>query len=279
VVADMSGVAASARILLAARLDEPELEAVAGHRIEARHETVFDAASGSLRARSERRLGAIVLASEPRPVVPDQAAAVALAEGLGRAGIAKLPWSRSQLQLRNRVAFLRTLAPASERETWPDLSDAALERTVVDWLVPFIAGATRRSEISAEKLGVALDALVPWAQRQRLDHDAPTHFNAPTGNRHPIDYESEGAPVVACRVQELYGLKVHPSIAGGRLPLTLHLLSPAGRPVQITRDLPGFWAGSWRDVRIDMRGRYPKHVWPDDPANAAPTSRAKPRGT
>jgi ATP-dependent helicase HrpB len=120
---------------------------------------------------------------------------------------------------------------------------------------------------------------VPWNLKQRLDSETPTHFEAPTGNRHPIDYESDGAPILAIRVQELFGLKSHPALAGGKLPLTLHLLSPAGRPVQITRDLPGFWSGSWRDVKTEMKGRYPKHVWPDDPANAAPTARAKPRGT
>jgi ATP-dependent helicase HrpB len=121
--------------------------------------------------------------------------------------------------------------------------------------------------------------LLPWHLKQRLETEAPTHFEAPTGNRHPIDYAGEGAPVLAIRVQELFGLKQHPAIANGRLPLTLQLLSPASRPIQITRDLPGFWAGSWRDVKADMRGRYPKHPWPDDPANAEPTARAKRRGT
>jgi ATP-dependent helicase HrpB len=279
VVADMSGIAASARILLATRLEERDLEAIARHRIETRLETSFDVASAALRARAERRLGAIVLASEPRSVAADQVAAVALAEGIARLGIERLPWTKTQRQLRDRVAFLRAASAEAEREQWPDLSDAALAATVQDWLAPFIAGATRLADIGADQLGNALDALLPWALKQRLEAEAPTHFVAPTGNRHPIDYESEGAPVVACRVQELYGLKTHPALAGGRLPLTLHLLSPAGRPVQITRDLPGFWTGSWRDVKAEMKGRYPKHVWPDDPANAAPTSRAKPRGT
>jgi ATP-dependent helicase HrpB len=121
--------------------------------------------------------------------------------------------------------------------------------------------------------------LLPWALRQRLDRDAPTHFMAPTGNAHPIDYEGAGKPALHIRVQELFGLKSHPAIAQGRLPLTLHLLSPAHRPIQITRDLPGFWSGSWAAVKADMRGRYPRHPWPDDPGSAAPTARAKPRGT
>jgi len=279
VVAEMSGIAASARILLAARLDERELETVAGDRIETHEETIFDTASAALRARSERRLGAMVLVSEPRPVPTDAASAVALAEGIARLGIGRLPWSRSQRQLRDRVTFLRLVADDGEQSPWPDLSDGTLAATAADWLAPFIEGATRLADIRAEQLDHALDALLPWGLKRQLDEDAPTHFMAPTGNRHAIDYESDGAPVVACRVQELFGLKVHPAIAGGRLPLTLHLLSPAGRPVQITRDLPGFWSGSWRDVKVEMKGRYPKHVWPDDPANAAPTARAKPRGT
>jgi ATP-dependent helicase HrpB len=275
----MSGIAASARILLAARLDEREIDEIAGDRIKTRMETTFDAVSGALRARSEKRLGAIVLASEPRPVPADEQSAIALAEGIARLGIDRLPWSRGQRQLRDRVAFVRNASPEDAREEWPDLSDGALSHTAPTWLAPFILGETALSGISADQLGNALDGLLPWPLKQRLEADAPTHFTAPTGNRFAIDYESDGAPLIACRVQELYGLKTHPVIGGGRLPLTLHLLSPAGRPVQITRDLPGFWAGSWRDVKIEMKGRYPRHVWPDDPAMAAPTARAKPRGT
>ncbi len=279
VVADMTGVAAAARITLAARLDESELETVAAGRITSRTEIAFDPSTAALRARAERRLDAIVLASEPRPVAADEATAVALAEGIARLGIDRLPWSRAQRQLRDRVAFVAGVAGGSGADVWPNLSDAGLAATATTWLAPFIVGATRLADITADELGAALDALLPWPLRQRLDAATPTHFEAPTGNRHPIDYESDGAPVVACRVQELFGLTRHPTIAEGRLPLTLHLLSPAGRPVQITRDLPGFWAGSWKDVKSEMKGRYPKHVWPDDPANATPTARAKPRGT
>ncbi len=276
VVAEMSGMAAGARILLAARLDERELEDIAGDAIVQRLETVFDPQAAALRSRAERRLGAIVLASEPRPISLDDTAAVALAEGVASLGIDRLPWTKAQRQLIDRVAFLRAAGANSE---WPDLSDATLAATAASWLAPFIVGATRLADITAGMLDNALDVLLPWSLKHRLDNDAPTHFTAPTGNRHAIDYEGEGAPIVALRVQELYGLKSHPAIANGRLPLTLHLLSPAHRPVQITRDLPGFWAGSWRDVKADMKGRYPRHLWPDDPANAAPTARAKPRGT
>jgi ATP-dependent helicase HrpB len=195
--------------------------------------------------------------------------------GLAALGAARLPWSKAQLQLRDRVAFLR----AAGSGDWPDLSDAALTGTLGDWLGPFLDCKTRLDEIGSDDLGAALDALVPWPLKRRLEDEAPTHFEAPTGNRHAIDYEGAGAPALHIRVQELFGLKTHPAIAGGKLPLTLNLLSPAHRPIQITRDLPGFWSGSWAAVKADMKGRYPRHPWPDDPANALPTARAKPRGT
>ena len=145
---------------------------------------------------------------------------------------------------------------------------------------PYLVSPVRADgRVDADVLGQALDGLLAWDLKRRLDADAPTHFTAPTGNSHPIQYDGPGAPILSIRVQELFGLIVHPSIAGGRLPLTLELLSPAHRPIQITRDLPGFWKGSWAAVKAEMKGRYPRHPWPDDPASAAPTARAKPRGT
>jgi ATP-dependent helicase HrpB len=275
VVAELAGTAAATRILTAARLDEADLHALAGQRIVTADEITFAPAAARLEARRVRRLGAITLETSPQPVPATPEAATTLAEGLARLGIDRLPWSKSQLQLRDRVAFLRAAAP----DLWPDLSDAALAQTADAWLAPFLTGKTSRADLGADDLGAALDVLLPWDLKRRLETDAPTHFEAPTGNRVSVRYEGPGAPAIAIRVQELFGLTAHPSIAGGRLPLTLELLSPAHRPIQITRDLPGFWAGSWRDVKADMRGRYPKHVWPDDPANAAPTARAKPRGT
>ncbi|MEZ5843561.1 MAG: ATP-dependent helicase HrpB [Hyphomicrobiaceae bacterium] len=272
VVAEQQGTAARTRILLAARLDAERLDEIAHDRITMVDEVEFDTDAGAVRARRVRRLDQIVLASEPRPVTPSAATASALAQGAAERGIARLPWSKAQRQLRDRIGFVR--ATASD---WPDLSDQALAASVATWLAPFLHDRTRLSEIDADVLGVALDTLVPYALRQRLDAEAPTHFEAPTGNRHAIDYESEGAPVLAIRVQELFGLTTHPMIANGRVPLTLHLLSPAHRPLQITRDLVGFWSGSWASVRADMRGRYPKHSWPEDPSRAVPTSRAKPR--
>jgi ATP-dependent helicase HrpB len=279
VVAELQGSAAATRILLAARLDPADLDAIAGDRIGEQVETFFDRDAAAVRARAARRLGAIVLASEPRAVQPGPAVADALADGLAARGIDKLALSKAQLQLRARVALLRASMADSAKNPWPDLSDAVLAETARAWLAPFLQSKTRASEIDAEDLGNALDTLIPWDLKRQLDADAPTHFAAPTGNHHPIIYEGPGAPSLAIRVQELFGLKAHPTVGHGKLPLTLELLSPAHRPIQITRDLPGFWRGSWADVRADMRGRYPKHVWPDDPANAAPTARAKPRGT
>ena len=272
VVGELQGAAASSRILLAAAIDETELAAVAGARITETDEVFFDREAAALRARRVRRLGAIVLSSEPRPVSPEMAAEE-LAEGIAQIGIRRLPLTKALDQLRDRVSFLRAVDP----ETWPDLSDEALAATVREWLAPFISGKMRLDEITPEDLAGALDALIPWNLRRRLDEDAPTHFIAPTGRSHLIHYDGPDAPSLHIRVQELFGLDVHPAIAGGRLRLTLHLLSPANRPIQITRDLPGFWRGSWAAVKAEMKGRYPKHPWPDDPRSALPTTRAKPR--
>jgi ATP-dependent helicase HrpB len=277
VVAEMQGTAAATRILAAARTSEAEVAAMAGERIVERDELTFDAAAAALRGRRVRRLGALTLASETRAVSPNLETAGVLARAAAARGIDRLPWSKSQEQLRHRIAFLRAAGESQQR--WPDVGDTALAENAEIWLGPFLTSATRLADISAETLGAALDALVPWDLKRQLEVDAPTHFQAPTGNAHPIDYDGPAAPALSIRVQELYGLKDHPAIAGGRLPLTLNLLSPAHRPIQITRDLPGFWAGSWSAVKAEMKGRYPRHVWPDDPANAVPTARAKPRGT
>ena len=272
-IGEIVGRAASARILTAAALTREEIEAVAGENIETRDELAFDRASASLRARRRRRLGALVLSEQTLPAPADAASVEILARGVLALGIDRLPWSKALKQWRDRVMFLRRAEPGE----WPDLSDQALE-TSPDWLSPYLLGKTSLAEISADDLSQALRAGLSYAQARRLDEEAPTHFIAPTGTAAPVDYESEGGPSISLRVQEFYGLTEHPSLAGGRAPLTLHLLSPAHRPIQITRDLPGFWKGSWAAVRAELRGRYPKHLWPEDPANATATTRAKPRG-
>ncbi|HEY1865147.1 MAG TPA: ATP-dependent helicase HrpB [Roseiarcus sp.] len=273
-IGEIAGRAASARILLAAALTPDDIERIAGSSIETADELSFDRASATLRSRRRRRLGALILAEQTLAVPRNETAALALARGVLSLGVARLPWSKALKQRRDRVMFLRR----AEGEAWPDLSDEAL---VADpgWLAPFLVGKTGLDEIGADDLASALDAALPWELARRLNDEAPTHFQAPTGTSAPIDYEAEGGPAIALRVQELFGLNEHPSLAGGRIPLTFHLLSPANRPIQITRDLPGFWRGSWAAVRSDLRGRYPRHFWPEDPATAAPTARAKPRGT
>jgi ATP-dependent helicase HrpB len=273
-IGEIAGRAASARILTAAALTLDDIERIAGGSIETQDELSFDRASGSLRVRRRRRLGALILNEQTLVVPQNDAAALALANGLLSLGLARLPWTKALKQRRDRVMFLRR----AEGEVWPDLSDEALAADPA-WLAPFLVGKTKLDEISADDLASALDAALPWDLARRLADAAPTHFQAPTGTAAPIDYEAEGGPAIALRVQEMFGLNEHPVLAAGRIPLTLHLLSPANRPIQITRDLPGFWRGSWAAVRSDLRGRYPRHSWPEDPAAATPTARAKPRGT
>lgn len=274
-IAEIAGRAGAARILAACALSAEDIEIIGQGRIEERDEVSFDKQSMSLRRRRARKLGAIALTEHVLPVEAGPEAAAALAKGVASLGIDKMPWTKAQKQLRDRVMFLRR----AEGEDWPDLSDAALAQQAQDWLAPFIEGRTSVSSIAPDDLDAALSALLPWDMMRRLDAEAPTHFEAPTGSRIAVDYEAEGGPVLAIRVQELFGLATHPSLAGGRVPLTLHLLSPAHRPIQITKDLPGFWKGSWAAVKTEMKGHYPRHPWPDDPAAAQPTTRAKPRGT
>ena len=271
VAADLSGTAAQARILMAAPITLSEIEQRFADRIEQRDEVTVDPATLSLRGRKAKRLGAIALSEQIIPVAPSSETALVLANAIAEAGIGRLPWSKHLRQWRDRVMFLRK----AEGDEWPDLSDAALSASVQDWLAPLLADKTALKDIGADELSNAIMELLPWAMRRRLDTEAPTHFEAPTGTSVPIDYEAEAGPTIAIRVQELFGINRHPAIAGGRVPLVIELLSPAHRPVQVTRDLPGFWAGSYAAVRAEMRGRYPKHPWPDDPANALPTRRTK----
>ena len=274
VVADLTGQAGRQRILAAAEIDRATVEAELADKIVREDQCVFDRASRQVRARRVIRLGAMILEETPlsRPTGPK--AAQALADGVRQLGLQALPFSREAAQLRDRIGFLHRSIGAP----WPDTSDAALTQTLDAWFVPFQENTRGIDDVTAASLHEGLMALVPYEAQRDLTRLAPTHFEAPTGQRHPIRYDGD-EPVLAIRVQELFGLKQHPAVAGGRLPLLLELVSPAQRPIQTTRDLPGFWAGSWRDVRADMRGRYPKHPWPEDPAEAMPTTRAKPRGT
>ena len=274
VVADMQGKAQNARITAASAVEETDIRTVLADRLETRRDTAFDRDRRAVRVRETVRLGAVTLSERMLPAPSGEEANAALLEALRTHGLSLLPWSKEAEALRHRLAWLHSGLGAP----WPDVSDTALVDRLEDWLLPFLTGEASLAAIAPGTLAEALTSLVPHDLQRRIAALAPTHFEAPSGSRVPIRYEGE-APVLAIRVQELFGLDRHPSIAGGTVPLTLELLSPAHRPIQTTRDLPGFWRGSWADVRADMRGRYPKHVWPENPLLATATSRAKPRGT
>jgi len=275
-VAELTGTAANGRILLAAPIEQAEIEQHFADQIETADEISFDRGALAVRARRRKTLHAITLSEAPMALKPSAETARVLADGLISAGLDKLPWSKPLKQWRDRVMFLRK---AEGEPSWPDLSDDALAAQREAWLVPALYDKISLKQLSAGELSDALMTLLPWELRARLEREAPTHFEAPTGTMLAIDYEAEQGPTIAVRLQELFGLNTHPSIAKGAVPLVLELLSPAHRPVQVTRDLPGFWRGSYAAVRSDLRGRYPRHPWPEDPANAMPTRRVKPRGT
>ncbi|MGC1358700.1 MAG: ATP-dependent helicase HrpB [Xanthobacteraceae bacterium] len=269
-VGELSGSAAASRILLAAPITLADIETRFADRIVARSELSFDSENESVRLLRLRRLGAIALSEHTAPAPADETSTRLLAEGVARLGAGRLPWTSALHQWRDRVMFLRH----SEGAEWPDLSDAALAIDV-DWLAQTFTGKTALADLSAEEFAAALRARLAFSMHRRLDAEAPIHFTAPTGTRAFIDYAADGGPKISIRVQELFGVAQHPAIAGGKVPLLIELLSPAHRPVQMTRDLPGFWRGSYAAVRSEMRGRYPKHPWPEDPLNATPTRRTK----
>ncbi|AZO41000.1 ATP-dependent helicase HrpB [Mesorhizobium sp. M7D.F.Ca.US.005.01.1.1] len=274
VVADLHGKAQNARITAAAAISEDDVRAALAERIEVRRETSFDRDKRAVRVRETVRLGAITLAERMLPPPTGADADRAITDAVREHGLSLLTWSKEAQTLRQRLGWLHRGLGAP----WPDMADAALIERLDDWLLPFLSGAASFAAIDAGVVSAGLATLVPHDLQRRIDTLAPTHFDAPSGSHVPIRYDGEW-PVLAVRVQELFGLDRHPSIANGSVPLTLELLSPAHRPIQTTRDLPGFWRGSWADVRADMRGRYPKHVWPENPLLATATARAKPRGT
>ena len=269
-VAEVSGTAAGARILSAAALSDEAVQSLFGDRIETGTQMTFDAATGTVRASRGRRLGAITLAQGQDGKASPEEAAAALLEGVRTHGLHLLPWSEAAISLRKRAAFARRFD-----DKLPDLWDEALTATLDEWLPPIVAGKRALREVDPSALSGALDALLGWKGRKAVDRIAPHSFETPAGSSHAIDYEAEAGPTVAARPQAFFGLARHPMIGDGRIPLVLSLTSPAGRPIQTTRDLPGFWAGSWAEIAREMRGRYPKHPWPDDPAQADATLRTK----
>ena len=272
VAVDLDGRRPESRIFLAASIELADIERHFADQIALEQEIVWDVRERAVVARERERLGAIVLAERPLRNPDATAVTAALLDGIRDAGIDALPWSDGGRSLRRRLAFLHALDPS-----WPDVSDDALVTTLGTWLASHVGNARSLAALGRVDLAGALLSLLPWEKRAVLDELAPTHLVVPSGSRIPIDYGDPAAPVLAVRLQEMFGLADTPRIARGAVPLTVHLLSPAQRPVQVTRDLAGFWRTSYFDVRKEMRGRYPKHYWPDDPMQAEPTRRAKPR--
>jgi len=276
-VAELDGDPRNARIFLAAPISRAAIEDLFAEHIERVDSIAWERREQAVLARRQERLEALVLSDAALPDAPRDAVRASLLEGIREMGLDALPWTPETRTFRARVGFLRRIEGAESG--WPDLSDAALTESLEAWLGPYLDGISRRSQLDRLDLLAALKARMPWELQRKLDTLAPTHVVAPSGSRVPIDYGAGDVPVLAVRLQEMFGLAETPAIAGGRVPLLLHLLSPAGRPLQVTRDLRGFWATSYRTVRAEMRGRYPKHPWPEDPLTEPPTRRAKRRAT
>ena len=273
-VAELDGERKTARVFLAAPLTREAIEEDFAERIVTSDSIAWDAASEAVLARRRVMLDALVLEDQVLRDPPPKQVIAALLTGIRSLGLEALSWSREAESLRRRIEFLhRTIG-----EEWPDVADAALLATLEDWLAPYLSGITRRTQFSQIDLAAALSAQLDYAQRRALDTLAPSHVAVPSGSQIAIDYGQGDVPVLAVKLQEMFGATATPAIASGKVPLVLHLLSPAGRPLQVTRDLAGFWKNSYPQIRGEMRGRYPKHPWPDDPLSAPPTARAKRRG-
>jgi ATP-dependent helicase HrpB len=264
-VADLQGAASGARILSAAALTEAEVLVHFGARIETTTDVRYDAEADRVEARQRRRLGAIILAEGVSAHPDRQAMAQALLSAVRNQGLSSLPWSEAAIALRQRANFVGFEA----------LSDATLITSLEDWLLPLMEGVNRIRDISKSGLSNALDNLLGWDGKQCIEQIAPSAFTSPARTTHNIDYTAEAGPTVELRVQALFGLDSHPVVGVDRTPLVLSLTSPAGRPIQTTRNLPEFWRGSWRDVAKEMRGRYPKHNWPDAPWESVASLKTK----
>lgn len=272
VAVELDDQGAGSRIFLAAHVDESDLEQFFGEQIEEENLVAWDRSGQAVRARKRKRLGALVLkevmVTDPDP---DEALA-ALLGGVAEEGLGILKWTKGARQLQHRIGFMHQYEPE-----WPDVSDQALLATLEDWLAPHVYGMKNRGDLQSLNLASIFETMLTWDQRRELDACIPTHITVPSGSRIPVDYSDPEAPVLSVRLQEMFGLEETPRIARGRVPLILHLLSPAQRPVQVTRDLASFWRNAYFEVKKDLKGRYPKHYWPDDPLVAMPTNRVKPR--
>lgn len=273
-VAETDGAGGEMRVTLATAIDLATIESAFGEQIETWEELEWDAASESVVARTVWKLGALTLRERQLDSPDPERVASLLLVRVRELGLESLPWSRGGSSFRERVLFLHHI----DSDSWPDLSDEGLLDQLESWLGDAVVGMRRLADLERIDLESLLASTLNWSQRSRLDALAPTHVVVPSGSRLPVDYSNPEAPVLAVRLQEMFGATESPRVAGGRVPLLLHLLSPAGRPVQVTGDLGGFWRGSYADVRREMRGRYPKHHWPENPLDAQPTARAKRRG-
>jgi ATP-dependent helicase HrpB len=269
----LDGSTQDSRIFLAAPITAAEIEDLYAERIASEEAVQWSERDGAVLARRRRRLGALVLEDKPLAKPGAEKLMAAMVDGVRQLGLAALPWSDDLVKWRDRIAFLRRLD-----ESWPDLADTALLASLEGWLAPFLDGVSRRDHLSRVDLGAAVKALVPWDKQRELDRLAPTHIEVPSGSRVPIDYANPAEPTLSVRLQEMFGLVDTPKVGGGKVPLTIHLLSPARRPVQVTRDLASFWANGYKAVKGELKGRYPRHYWPDDPLIAEPTARVRPKG-
>lgn len=269
-VASLSGEIKDSRIFLAAPLSLDEIEMHFDHLVREKDSIRWESSSQSVMARRERQLGSILLGDEPIPKPDESLILEAMLIGIRQAGMGSLPWNRKNRMFQRRVNFLHNL-----KYNFPDFSDDALLENLASWLAPFLSKMTRLEHLKRLDLKAILSAMLSYEELQLLDREAPTHILVPSGSRIPIDYEGLDKPLLAVRLQEMFGLDRTPSVAGGKVKLKLHLLSPANRPIQVTEDLGGFWKTTYFDVKKEMKGRYPKHYWPDDPLNAMPTKRAK----
>ncbi len=270
VAVDLDDAERDARILLAAPLSRADLMQHFAPALQRAEVIAWDARTQAVIARRTVSLGALVLEDKPLPDVPPGAALAAMLEGVRGLGLGALPWDRDAQDLRARLAFVRaTLREDAAR--WPDMSDAALTATLEEWLAPWLGGVTRREQLARVPLLQALRARLSHEQQRELEAWAPTHLTMPSGSRIRVDYLDEGAPAASVRLQEVFGLATTPCLGRAQVPVTLKLLSPAQRPLQVTRDLASFWRGAYAEVRKDMRGRYPRHHWPEDPLEAQPT--------
>jgi ATP-dependent helicase HrpB len=263
VAADLDGRRDRARVRLAAGLDADTVARELADQVDETVRLEWDADRDDLVERVERRLGSMRLGETIRGAAPGPAATEALLERVRATGLAVLGWNRHSIALRERVDHLHRTVGAP----WPDWSVDELVRTLDDWLAPYLPGATGRTDLEAVDLATVLRSQLPWPEGAELDALAPPALTLPTGRTVPVDYSGD-RPSASARVQDLFGVTTHP-LAGGQ-PIVLHLLSPADRPIQVTADLPGFWTGSWSEVRKELAGRYPKHNWPVDPSNAEP---------